>query len=210
MPNSDRVAGSGAQQPTSSADSAKWTILAEAIRQADESAADVEGIRIDAVLAAAHASSSSLYHHFGNRAGLIEAVRIERQRRGFLAEDRTLLDSLESITTNDEFCSFMASQLHRIATDPDTIARRWKRLEALAQPGADRPIDHQMRRLLDSTSAFMSDAIAHGVCNPDLDADAYAVVFMSLSLGQIATRNLGDADRWLELATSMVIAPLRF
>ncbi len=157
----------------------------------------------------AHASSSSLYHHFKSRAGLLEAVRIERERLGLLEEDPTLLDVLDSMTTNDEFCDYMAGQLRRIVTNPEDIRRRETRLEALAQPGTDRPIDVLIGTLIDKTSDFVQSAIDRQLCNPHLDARAYAVMFMSLSLGQIATRNLLDDEQWLITATEAAIAPLR-
>lgn len=188
--------------------SARAAILSEAIRQADRNG--VAAIRIDVVLERAHASTSSLYHHFKSRAGLIDAVRAERQRLGLLEEDATLLDALDTITTPDEFCGYMAAQLVRLVTDPDTVRRREARLEALTQPGTDRQVDRLMGALIDSTSSFVQSAIDRGLCNPDLDARAYAVTFMSLSLGQFAVRNLIDVERWLATATTAAIAPLRF
>lgn len=188
--------------------SARAAILNEAVRQAEQDG--IGAIRIDLVLERAHASTSSLYHHFKSRAGLLDAVRAERQRLGLLQEDAALLDALDSIRTPDEFYDFMAAQLVRLVTDPETVRRRESRLEALTQPGADRPVDRLMEMLIDSTTSFVQTAIDRGLCNPDLDARAYAVTFMSLSLGQFAVRNLIDADRWLTTATAAAIAPLRF
>jgi AcrR family transcriptional regulator len=187
--------------------SARSSILLEALRHAGTFG--VNNIKIDLVLKDAYASSSSLYHHFKSRAGLLEAVRIEQGRLGLLEEDPTLLELLDSITTNDDFCDYMANRLRRIVTDPEATRRRETRLEALSQPGTDRPIDVLVGTLIDKTSAFVQSAIDRRLCNPHLDARAYAVVFMSLSLGQIATRNLMDDEQWLITATEAAIAPLR-
>ena len=187
--------------------SARSAILREALRHAAVSG--INNIKIEQVLKDAHASSSSLYHHFKSRAGLLEAVRNERERLGLLEEDPALLELLDSITTNDEFCDYMTGQLRRAVTDPEAIRRRETRLDALTQPGTDRPTDVLMNMLIDHTSAFVQSAIDRRLCNSCLDARAYAVVFMSLSLGQLATRNLLDTEQWLITATEAAIAPLR-
>ena len=43
-----------------------------------------------------------------------------------------------------------------------------------------------------------------------LDARGYAVLFMSLSMGQMATDALLEPERWLTTATPAALAPLRF
>lgn len=185
---------------------ARATILREGVRQAFLSGAD--SIKIDLVLRQAHASSSSLYHHFGNRAGLVAAVRAEVQRLGLEEEDPTILDALDEITTPADFANFMAAQLFRLVADPATIRRREFRLEALARPESDQPSHDLIEALIDRTTEFVQVAIDRGLCNPNLDARAYAVLFMSLSLGQIATRNMITTERWLITATEAALAPL--
>lgn len=192
--------------------SAKTTILAEAMR--DANLVGTENIRIDRILRAAHASSSSLYHHFGSRAGLIQAVRIEQLRTGLLDEDTSILDAVERLRGPDEFLAFMAGQLRRLVEDPATVARRRARFAnaaaALGTPGAAQLWNDQIGDLHDATAEFMRRAVERGLCNPLLDPTAYAAFFTSLSLGQLAAGSRADLESWLEVATTAALAPLRF
>jgi len=192
--------------------SARATILAEALRDAHEVGA--ENIRIDRILRAAHASSSSLYHHFASRAGLIQAVRTEQLRKGFLAEDASILDLVERMDSPEEFSAFMAGQLRRLVEDADTVARRRARLASAAagllSPGASQHWNDQIGDLHDATAHFMRRAVERGLCNPGLDPMAYAAFFTSLSLGQLTAGSRTDLESWLAVATTAALAPLRF
>lgn len=188
--------------------SARWTILREGVAHAAE--VGIDNVRIDVILQRAFASSSSLYHHFSNRAGLIAAIQEERQRLGMHEEDPALLEAIERIDSPSEFSDYIAAQLVRLLSDPATIERRIGRLDALSRAGDNQAIEGLLTGLIDSTSAFIQTAVDRGLCNPDLDARAYAVLFMSTSLGQAAIRNLIDDERWLAVATEAIIAPLRF
>ncbi|MDQ3484221.1 MAG: TetR/AcrR family transcriptional regulator [Actinomycetota bacterium] len=65
-------------------------LLDTAVAMLAERGAD--GFTIDEVLAESGTSSSSLYHHFGSRHGLLIAAQEESYRRGFRGEDRRNLD----------------------------------------------------------------------------------------------------------------------
>lgn len=191
--------------------SARDAILAEFLRRADE--IGVDNVKIEDVLHAAHSSPSSLYHHFGSRDGLRAAARAERKRLGILAEDQSLLAVPGQLTTEDEFLAFMAAQLRRTVTDPASRERRQERLESLTVGLRNLDIDRENRRLF----AFMTEAISEaiqaavdrGLCNPDLDIEAFVILLMTLSMGQMATESMMDVERWLEVATPAFLAPLR-
>lgn len=191
--------------------SARSAILAEFLRLAAQ--VGVDNVRIDDVLHAAHSSPSSLYHHFGSRAGLRAVARSERKRLGILEEDQTLLGVPASLTTEDEFLDFIAAQLRRTVTDPAARERRQERLESLTVGLRDPDIRHETRRLLtflaDATRDAIQIAVDRGICNPDLDVEAFVSLLMSLSMGQLATESMMDVERWLAVATPALLAPLR-
>lgn len=159
--------------------SAREAILTEFLKQDD--LVGVDNVKIEDVLNAAHSSPSSLYHHFGSRAGLRGAARSERQRLGILEEDASLLELTASMTTPEEFADFMAAQLRRTVSDPASFIRRRERLEALVA----------------------------GLRDDDIGVEAYVNLYMTMSMGQLATSSMLDVERWLDVAIPAFIAPLR-
>jgi AcrR family transcriptional regulator len=190
---------------------ARSAILAAAVAQART--AGIDGLRIDKVLRDANASSSSLYHHFGSRAGLSDAVADALVEEGMFDEDPYLLTLVETIDSPEAFAAFMAAQLRRLIEDPATVERRRVRLAAAAQglqaPAVAMRWGDQVGLLHDATGAFVRRAGERGLCNPEIDALAYAVFFTSLSLGQLVSGSRVEAERWLAVATDAALAPLR-
>lgn len=142
-----------------------------------QSDSGVDAINVVQVLEQAQASQSALDQHFGGRAGLLAAVRAERQRVGLLDEDPALIEALDAITTPAEFCDYMADQLFRIDTDPAAVHRREERLDALRRTDTD--AQRLIETLIKSTAQFVQTAIERGLCNPNLDATAYIHVVVA-------------------------------
>lgn len=201
MPNPER----------STSGSAREAILAEMLRQA--ALVGVDNVKIEDVLHAARSSPSSLYHHFGSRSGLRATARSERKRLGILEEDQSLLELPASMSTPEEFLTFMAGQLRRTVTDALAVARRQERLESLTVGLRDPDIDKENRRLLafmsEAVSVTISGAVERGLCNRYLDVPAYVNFLMTLSMGQLATSTMMDVERWLDVAVPAFLAPLR-
>ena len=172
----------------------------------------VDQVRVEDVLYGAHSSASSLYHHYGSRDELRATVRSERQRLGILDEDASLLEATATMTSPDEFAAFMAAQLRRTVTDHTGLARRQDRLEALVVGLRNPAIAEESRRLLtflvEAIRGCIQVAVDRGLCDPDLDIDAYVNLYMTLSLGQLATSSMMDVERWLAVATPAFLAPL--
>ena len=61
----------------------------------------VEGMRIEKVLADASSSTGSMRHHFGSRAGLVEAAQYEIYGRTLLAESTANLEAGLAATTTE-------------------------------------------------------------------------------------------------------------
>ena len=93
----------------------------------------LDGFTVDEVLVQSKTSSSSLYHHFGSRKGLLVAAQDERYRRLARGEDLRNLDGGLEATSTEEFLNYVARQIERIVTDPANRAVRRSRLEAAAR-----------------------------------------------------------------------------
>ena len=137
----------------------------------------VDGFRVEQVLLEAGASSSSLYHHFGSRNGLIRAATTSIHRDLVLTEDRALLDQGMAAATHEEFCTYVEEQLRRAATCTVNRARRIQRV-ALAAASLEAN-DHQPAvaeggSVLQSRPAFLAEAVAK--VQPD---DVAAMFFTS-------------------------------
>jgi len=63
--------------------------------------------------------------------------------------------------------------------------------------------------MVEAVSVTISGAAERGLCNPHLDVPAYVNFYMTLSMGQLATSTMMDVERWLDVAVSAFLAPLR-
>ena len=174
----------------------------------------VDGFSIDEALVESGTSSSSLYHHFGSRHGLLIAAQEESYRRAARGEDRRNLDGGLHATTTEEFLDYVASQLKRIVTDPATRSVRRSRLAAAALSLASSDLATQtaavQEKMLDAIADMFDDAQARGLINPQLDTRAYAAWFHGMTLGRTITEAGSiDSEAWLAVAIPAALAPLR-
>ena len=174
----------------------------------------VDGFTIDEALVASGTSSSSLYHHFGSRQGLLVAAQEESYRRAARGEDRRNLDGGLRATTTKEFLDYVASQLKRIVTDPATRSVRRSRLAAAAlslkSPELAAQTAAVQEKMFDAIADMFDDAQARGLINPRLDTRAYAAWFHGMTLGRTITEAGSiDSEAWLAVAIPAALAPLR-
>ncbi len=167
----------------------------------------------DAVLESG-ASTSSVYHYFGNRQGLVAAAEQERYRRLAMTEDRRRLEGGTSAQTADEFLAFIADQLVRIVTDADALDVRRQRLRVAAAALDDPVVFDRMAAIQTTMFRVIGDVVAagqhRGLVNPDIDPIAYCAWFHGMALGRTFTeRTYGDVDAWLAVAIPAALAPLR-
>jgi AcrR family transcriptional regulator len=187
-------------------------MLDTAVAMLDERGPD--GFTIDEVLIASGTSSSSLYHYFGSRHGLLIAAQEESYRRLARREDRRNLDGGFGATTTEEFLDYLARQIRRIVTDPANRAVRRTRLAAAASSLASPELAAQtvavQEKMLDAIAAMLDDAQGRGLVNPQLDTRAYAAWFHGMTLGRTLTEGGSiDSEAWLEVAIPAALAPLR-
>jgi AcrR family transcriptional regulator len=171
-----------------------------------------DAVRIEDILITARASASSLYHHFGDRQGLIKAALAVMSEHLAASEDPAHLDDGYAATTHEEFCDYIVRQLRRAATSDENRTRRTLRVQgAAASIGEPPSADTQFQVLVTSTiAALFEDAKSRHIINAQLDSFAYCAWFQSMLLGQLLTEpTQPDIERWLDIATPAALAPLR-
>ena len=174
----------------------------------------VEGMRVDRVLADAYSSTGSMRHHFGSRAALVEAAQYEIYVRTLLAESTAHLEAGFAATTTEEFLEYVAAQLTRIASDPDTRGRRMTRLRVFANasnhPELMESVAWLQQQLIEVTSGVFRLAQERGLINKNVDAYDYAAWFHGLTLSRTFTEaTLPDPERWLAVAIPAALALLK-
>ncbi|MEN9821890.1 MAG: hypothetical protein RLZ04_316 [Actinomycetota bacterium] len=172
------------------------------------------GFRIDQVLNASDASASSLYHHFGDRNGLIRETSRLIHRELVMSEDAQHLDRGFAAETHQEFCDYIEGELRRAATCAVNRERRARRIQLMSQAIGDRPTharETEFQVLMTSTIADVFEfAKLKGIINHELDSFAYCAWFQGALLGQLLTDAVqSDVERWLAIAVPAALAPLR-
>ena len=200
----------GARSPK--ADSARDAILRAAVRQARVSGPSA--LRIEDVLEEAFASSSSLYHHFGSRSGLIAAVAGELHREFASQEDLGFLEDGFAIASAEQFVDYVTFHLRRAVTDPAVRPRRIGRLATVVATFESAQVREEFARVQSDMLAAIERVVQHaadkGFIDPDLDVGAWVAVFHTLSLGRLITEpTMPDDERWLAMATATVLSALR-
>ncbi len=190
----------------------RQALLDTAVAMLDERGPD--GFTVDEVLVESGTSSSSLYHHFGSRQGLLAAAQEESYRRHARREDRRNLQDGLDATTTEEFLAYVAYQLERIVTDPANLAVRRSRLETAARSLSSPELAAQtlavQESMLDAIAAMFEGAKARGLIDPALDTRAYSAWFHGMALGRTVTEGGSvDARAWLDVAIPAALAPLR-
>lgn len=198
--------------PAGASNPSRRALLDTAVAMLEERGSD--GFTVEDVLIESGTSSSSLYHHFGSRQGLLVAAQEESYKRLARAEDRGNLAGGYAAATAQEFLDFVATQLRRIATDPANRAVRRTRLEvaagALASPELAAQTAAVQEKMCGVIADMYDDAQARGIINPDLDTRAYAIWFHGMTLGRTATEGGSvDGEAWLSVAIPAALAPLR-
>ena len=198
--------------PPSGVNPSRLALLDAAVAMVE--ARGAAGFTVDELLIESGTSSSSLYHHFGSRHGLLVAAQEESYRRRARAEDRRHLEAGYAAATTAEFLDWVAGQIRRMVTDPGNVDARRTRLTVAAGALSSSELARQTTEVQERMFRVVADLFEHrkerGLINPDLDAMAYALWLHGTVLGRTATE-LGsvDAEAWLSVAIPAALAPLR-
>jgi AcrR family transcriptional regulator len=176
--------------------SAKQTRASSTVSSLIEAAIDEletrgeSGLRLDAVLAESGASLGSLYHHFSNRDGLIDAARVTQFNRITEADLDMVCDTLsESRSLDDLINRFCFAALCSLSEERAAV--RYERIAMLAGAGT-RP-SLRMGLAIEQNAATtrltecLEDLQHLGVIPAGKDLRTIAVFMQSFILGQVLT-----------------------
>jgi AcrR family transcriptional regulator len=151
-------------------------------------------VRIDEVRARSGVSIGSIYHHFGDRDGLIIAAQLRRFSRYAEAEIVALSEIVQRSANLDQFRRAIR-QLTMKARSTVREAERWGRIGVLGSSIGRVELQSEIRRiqtrLTDEFQAHVAQGQARGFFRDDLDARAIAVFVESYTLG-FALNDLDD------------------
>jgi AcrR family transcriptional regulator len=145
-------------------------------------------VRIDEVRDRSGVSIGSLYHHFGDRDGLIVAAQVRRFARFAEAEIAALSDIVERSEDVDQFRRAIRQLTLHSASQLRT-AERWARVAVLASSVGRPELAEEVRaiqtRLTDEFQAHVAQGQARGFFRSDLDPRAVALFVEAYSLGLV-------------------------
>ncbi len=151
-------------------------------------------------------SVGSIYHFFGNREGVLEAVWLAELASAWAVDAERLQElagAIDSPEDLDRMIELLARELH----DPARSDQLWSKLEVISA-SRRRPA---LRRVVEGAQQSMTDAYAdlvrqlqdRGVVCTEVDASAVAVFVQAVTLGRIISDLSGSAscsfDAWVEV-----------
>ena len=205
-------AGGSARGPLERRPSTRERILEVVI---DQLASGGEAaVRVDDVRDRSGVSVGSIYHHFGDRDGLIVAAQLRRFARYAEAEIAALSDLVREARDVDEFRRSVLQLTRHTASELRT-AERWGRVGVLASTLGRDALAAEVRaiqtRLTDELQAHVAQGQARGFFRSDLDARAVALFVESYSLGltlnDVDDRQVSEQD-WEQVVAAVIDALL--
>lgn len=170
---------------------------------------------LDRVIEAAEVSRSSLYHHYGNREGLIIAVELDRLKRNLLDNDQATRRVLETIESPAEAFALIELGVRSAATR----VQRSIRMQRIASFAASQhaPAIHEALRGLqiraeEEFSETLRLAARRGLIDPVEPIEGTAHFIQSFLLGRVLVDVIDDEvadEQWHQAAVTALRALLR-
>jgi AcrR family transcriptional regulator len=164
---------------------------------------------VQSVLDGAEVSRATLYRHFPDVDGLIEAALIETFRQE-LNRFQNLADELvERSTDNESFRKEVREYFETFSTIPAVFRLRRAHTFALAssRPGLAATVAEMQETVTDKWEATIQAAQDKGLFRQDLDTRAAAVMLQAIALGRIvddtAVSHIGN-ERWANMYFELV------
>ena len=168
-----------------------------------------DSVRLEVVTARSGISTGSIYHHFGDRDGLIAAAQIERFDRITQQETDGLVQvldqSLSGPLSRTAFVELMLDQVRGLVR-PERQRIRWARVAALAsartRPNLLAVLSDAFGVLLDALEEQSRRAIGIGLLEPDAPIRAFAIFSQACSMGLLVDEldEISVTDQeWIQL-----------
>jgi AcrR family transcriptional regulator len=178
-------------------------IMIEALNEAGEA-----NVRLDTILERAQISPSSLYHHFGNLRGLIEAAHVERYISEVYDRIDDLKTQLELMTTPQDFEKIIDGTLDHLFADERRISR-FRRLNAIGSSFGRPEFAGQLARCELVAYQQIADVLKvaqdRGFIPASVDLLAFAAWVNTTFSGSVPIDLLDEPDlhrRWAEMVRS--------
>lgn len=169
------------------------------------------GFRIADLVKVSGRSVGSIYHFYGNREGVVEAVRAH-QFNPTWDEDFAMMRSLaQGIHTRDEALEAI-STLVVAFQGADRADQLWSRVEVIGAARARPELRHVLAQKQSSMTADYAELISllksRGLLDDDLDVWAAAVFVQAITIGRIVslidgTGQLSD-DEWVAIVKQFI------
>ncbi len=146
------------------------------------------GLRLDTVLSQSGASLGSLYHHFTNRDGLIDAARLTQFARITEADLDIVCSTLSEARSLDDLINrFCFATLCSVSEDRAQI--RFERIAMLASAGTRPRLRSALAIEQGQATVRLTDCLLglqqRGIISDNLDLHTIAVFMQSFILGQV-------------------------
>jgi AcrR family transcriptional regulator len=171
----------------------------------------VDALRIEDVCEEVGVTKGSLYWHFQDRQGLVQAAMLEQLRRLSEAQLASLDEAIDNATSREEYLTKVAESL----VDPFDARQaeaRWERWEMLAGARRDPKLQRAMAEIQQRHQQYLTSvitkALERGILRADADPAAVAAAITALALGSNHLAYLGDngptQDAWNGLLLLMI------
>lgn len=144
--------------------------------------------RIEQILHSAQASFSSLYHHFGNREGLITQAQIEIFKSPMIGGISTFLAGIQKVQNFEDLGKVVRAGIDGISAPESLLGRQAQLLilaSSLSRPELARAIAKEQTLATEKISGAFLDLQKKGVLKPDIQVRELAQFILSNVVGQI-------------------------
>ncbi len=145
-------------------------------------------LRLDSVVEKAEVAITAVYHHFGNREGLVEAAQAERYIRTVWPLNLMLNERLATVDSREELQRVLSEAL-TAATDPNFVVNRLRRINVvgstLGRPQLAAAVGAEQARVNTFLTETLRPFQANGMIRADLDLDAFTGWVMGLILSRV-------------------------
>lgn len=167
-------------------------------------------ILVDEVLRISGVSRGSLYHHFGDFPGLVQATLLRRFSRNVDADGKAMMAVVQESTSKEDYWTRIR-ELSAFTQLPSRAPVRAERARIISMASSDLAFHNALSREQDRVTQVMAEAIEkaqeNGWVKATLSAQAIAVFLQAYSLGRavddLASDKVPNAD-WVLLVEKVL------
>jgi len=178
---------------------------------------DESFLRIPEICEASGVNYGSVYHHFGNRQGLIDAAYIKLYER-FIAKDTEQVRHLGgNSATFDDFVIAAHHLVVQVASDPERVLSRDSRLRILAasrsRPALAKRIGELQLDVTNQLADIIEDFKKQGWVRADVEANEVSVAVQTIVFGRLMDAMSPEAFddlQWGRMFQSLLFQYIKF